>query len=215
MCLLWRSHAMTDLDTLRPEVREAVFEIDCYPFDCKHNVRHWKNVRAELLRLATIEADALIALDCEHDWQVEHKRAEKAEAELLRLTDENVRLNKIESLATEQRLQMEDVELYLMDVSQPDDEDAPWCDRMKYAIELLVQDCNYAVGQKNKAEAELAALKARIAEAPVVACPKTLVHAGNTMQTEFLEYTHERMPGGCNSWAGKRVRLVVDEPAER
>lgn len=42
-------------------------------------------IRAELLRLATIEADALIALDCEHDWQVEHKRAEKAEAELAAL----------------------------------------------------------------------------------------------------------------------------------
>lgn len=164
-----------ELDTLRPEVREALVTVFAMlPYGKVQD--KWRVIRAELLRLA----------------------------------NENARLNKIESLATEQRLQMEDVELYLMDVSQPDDEDAPWCDRMKSAIELLVQDCNYAVGQKNKAEAELAALKARIAGAPVVACPKTLVHAGNTMQTEFLEYTHERMPGGCNSWAGKRVRLLVE-----
>ena len=127
-----------DLDTLRPEVREAVAAID----------------KGNGVFVNGDDCDGGIA------WAT-------ARAELLRLADENARLNKIESLATEQRLQMEDVELYLMDVSQPDDEDAPWCDRMKSAIELLVQDCNDAVGQKNKAEAELAALKARIAEAPV------------------------------------------------
>lgn len=119
---------MPDLDTLRPEVQEALRSIE---FAC--TVRYSGEDEYTIIR-----------------------------AELLRLAYENARLNKIESLATEQRLQMEDVELYLMDVSQPDDEDAPWCDRMKSAIELLVQDCNDAVGQKNKAEAELAALKTRI-----------------------------------------------------
>lgn len=116
-------------------------------------------------------------------------------AELLRLSDENARLNKIESLTTEQRLQMEDVELYLMDVSQPDDEDAPWCDRMKSAIELLVQDCNYAVGQKNKAEAELAALNTRVFQ-------------GVVLDVDDLARGHAGLP---SEWRGKRVRLVVEE----
>ena len=71
---------MADLDALRPEIREAVEVMDA-------RVSHatWQPIRAELLRLAAIEADALIALDCEHDWQVEHERAEKAEAELVTL----------------------------------------------------------------------------------------------------------------------------------
>lgn len=116
-------------------------------------------------------------------------------AELLRLSDENARLNKIESLTTEQRLQMEDVELYLMDVSQPDDEDASWCDRMKSAIELLVQDCNYAVGQKNKAEAELAALNTRVFQ-------------GVVLDVDDLARGHAGLP---SEWRGKRVRLVVEE----
>lgn len=110
--------------------------------------------------------ESVRALDVAASVSTSRKYWQGVRAELLRLADENARLNKIESLATEQRLQMEDVELYLMDVSQPDDEDAHWCDRMKSAIELLVQDCNYAVGQKNKAEAELAALRKRVDDAP-------------------------------------------------
>lgn len=75
---------MIDLDHLRPEVREAINrqdrqkKCDEYCPVCEDRA----TIRAELLRLAMIESDALIALDCEHDWQVEHERAEKAEAEL-------------------------------------------------------------------------------------------------------------------------------------
>ena len=164
---------MTDeLDTLRPEVREAL-EVCTRGVDC---VSFGDNDAPQTIR-----------------------------AELLRLTDENARLNKIESLATEQRLQMEDVELYLMDVSQPDDEDAHWCDRMKSAIELLVQDCNYAIGQKNKAEAELAQLKERISASPVYEIPVTKPRtetgwAGVVESVKNLE-----------ALRGKRVRLVVEE----
>lgn len=129
-------------------------------------------------------------------------------AELVRMADENARLNKIESLATEQRLQMEDVELYLMDVSQPDDEDAPWCDRMKSAIELLIQDCNDAVGQKNKAEAELAAIKARIVAAPTV----QLIDQGRAVQQWYVRETDgSSLLALPPTLSGKRVRLVVEE----
>lgn len=128
---------MTDLDTLRPEVRKAVQELDGKAYPGSRTHEHWLTIRDELLRLA-----------CE-------------------------------------------------------------CAMIPRA-QLLA---NFAAANERaeKAEAELAALKARIAVAPVVTCPKTLVHAGNTMQTEFLEYTHECIPGGCNRWAGKRVRLVVEE----
>lgn len=73
---------MADLDTLRPEVRAAMEAMDA-----DVQTREWLCIRAELLRLAMIETDALIALDCEHDWQAEHERAEKAEAELAATTE--------------------------------------------------------------------------------------------------------------------------------
>lgn len=77
---------MNDLETLRPEVQEAMHRLENYlhiTIDGKHfRSEDYDTIRAELLRLAAIEADALIALDCEHDWQVEHERAEKAKAEL-------------------------------------------------------------------------------------------------------------------------------------
>ena len=84
---------MNDLDTLRPEVREAAEEID--EILGSFGNEEWKAIRAELLRLAMIETDALIALDCEHDWQVEHERAEKAEAELAALKNENAQLRDV------------------------------------------------------------------------------------------------------------------------
>lgn len=198
---------MNDLDTLRPEVREAVQELDGKAYPGSRTHEHWLTIRAELLRLA----------------------------------DENARLNKIESLATEQRLQMEDVELYLMDVSQPDDEDAPWCDRMKSAIELLVQDCNDAIGQKNKAESELAEMKQtfdlrrradmRAIEQWRVAHPgnelvmpdhadmcvwlmselaavKARIFQGIILDVDDLARGHAGLP---LEWRGKHVRLVVEE----
>ncbi len=62
---------MRDLDNLRPEVREVIFEIEC-----RHNVRGWKTVRAELLRLAR-END---------EWQARclqfQRERDKAQAEL-------------------------------------------------------------------------------------------------------------------------------------
>lgn len=74
-----------ELEKLRPEVRKAVQELDgkAYPGSQTHT--RWQTIRAELLRLAMIETDALIALDCEHDWQVMRERAERAEAELAAL----------------------------------------------------------------------------------------------------------------------------------
>lgn len=162
---------MNDLDTLRPEVREALDEVTRCT-ECMHIADY--SDAPDIIR-----------------------------AELLRLARENARLNKIESLATEQRLQTEDVELYLMEVSQPDDEDAPWCDRMKSAIELLVQDCNSAVGQKNKAETELAALKARMEGGIDMGCPVEC----------FVGSRRGRIlnPFTPPAWIGKRVRLVVEE----
>ena len=55
------------------------------------------------------------------------------------------------------------------------------------------------------------ALRQRIESAPVVQCQKVRVAEGHATQTAVLEYTHERIPGGANSWIGKRVRLVVDD----
>lgn len=59
---------MTDLDTLRPEVRAAIHDIAIAARLRPEYQQSVGIIRAELRRLATIEADALIALDCEHDW---------------------------------------------------------------------------------------------------------------------------------------------------
>lgn len=77
----------SELDNLQPEVLEALHNIELAYATEDFDEGDIETIRAELLRLATIEADALIALDCEHDWQVEHKRAEKAEAELAALKE--------------------------------------------------------------------------------------------------------------------------------
>lgn len=71
---------MSDLDTLRPEVRDALFSVgkrcDAETFD---------TLSAELLRLTRNDADARIALDADHDWKEMYERAKKAEAELAAL----------------------------------------------------------------------------------------------------------------------------------
>ena len=70
---------MSELDNLRPEVREAVRELDgkAYPGSWTHE--RWQTIRAELLRLAKIEKEYGFAIDCER------RRAEEAEPELAAL----------------------------------------------------------------------------------------------------------------------------------
>lgn len=148
---------MADLDTLRPEVREAIRDLAIAARLRPEYQQPVGIIRAELLRLATIETDALIALDCEHDWQVEHKRAEKAEAELAEALKAN-------------------------------------------------RDC---VDHFEQMQAELAALKARIAEAPMA----VVQSAPGAIKASFhgygcFEYTAENLQPKLR---GKRVRLVVEE----
>ena len=49
---------MTDeLENLRPEVREAVQELDGKAYPGSRTHEHWLTIRAELLRLAGVEAE--------------------------------------------------------------------------------------------------------------------------------------------------------------
>lgn len=136
--------AMDDLDILRPEVQEALAIMDR---DCPETIdglrTAWGILRDELLRLDS-ETDRLHRVACE-----QLRRAQKAEAELLRLMDENT-LNR---------------------------------EGIKHA------------------HAELAAIKARVESAPIVA----IANIGDPV---IVLPDHLTVP---NSLKGKRVRLVVEE----
>ncbi len=78
-------NAMNDLDTLRPEVREALDRL-VYFLTGTHNHNDFYTIRAELLRLAGIEAYfELHAPPTPAEWHAANERAEKAEAELAAL----------------------------------------------------------------------------------------------------------------------------------
>ena len=73
---------MNELDTLRPEVADAVSALDETTCMTNPGLKWYATIRAELLRLARNDADARIALDADHDWKEMYERAKKAEAEL-------------------------------------------------------------------------------------------------------------------------------------
>lgn len=77
---------------LRPEVAEAIGRVTClsdtFNTYAKMRLGDWECITAELQRLTDEnarllqdEGDALTALQEEHEWQEEHARALKAEAE--------------------------------------------------------------------------------------------------------------------------------------
>lgn len=72
---------MSELDNLRPEVREAVREFDgkAYPGSRTHEC--WQTIRAELLRLAG-ECTMIPRAQLLANLAAANERAEKAEAEL-------------------------------------------------------------------------------------------------------------------------------------
>lgn len=76
---------MSELDNLRPEVREAVREFDGKAYPGSRTHERWQTIRAELLRLANENFGKHLALS-EHDALCEQSttyrlRAEKAEGD--------------------------------------------------------------------------------------------------------------------------------------
>ena len=128
---------MTDLDTLRPEVREAV-----NVFDTLGTNRPWRVIRAELLRLAKENADLLSTIEL----------------------DEQVWVQRDETMHR-------------------------WIERSR------------------NAEAELAALKARIAEAPIAQVRRILMWPESDVWTSKIEPSCA-LP---KEWDNTRIHLVVEE----
>lgn len=155
---------MTDLDTLRPEVQQALAWLKSGVRPGTRSFDGWSVIRAELLRLGGIETS---------------------------LRDIIGKLQEI-------------IYRWLPDVR---DCDEPWNEQaaddayglMCYAGEDQPKYGDQILNRAQKAEAELAALKARIAEAQE--CGVVALCGGGA------SLSHEPYP----SLVGKRVRLVVDD----
>jgi chromosome segregation ATPase len=172
---------MTDLDTLRPEVREAInrTEMTVERFDTIVPVHRddYDIIRAELLRLTDENARLRERVSDTERFRDVHiraagifrKRAEKAEAELLRLADD--------------------------------------CARLVDCINAQPPTRRSLIDRAERAEAELAALKARIAEAPTA----QLIDQGRAVQQWYVRATDGSLLALPPALSGKRVRLVVEE----
>ena len=129
---------MTDLETLRPEVREAVVGADkAFNHTGLFAEPYWQIIRAELLRLAEIEKERWSVVATRN---AAIERTEKAESELAEARETITRLNRRVQVA-----------------------EAGVAEKMKASAPGSLGRA-LANAAASKAEAELAALKARIVE---------------------------------------------------
>ena len=194
---------MTDLDTLRLEVREALSVLD-YASKQYYLTARFEVIRAELLRLADSNA-TLERAASKHIFRCTELqlRAEKAESELDDLKAKYAELDEL-SKNTVQCLREQDDEA---------DRNAAELAEMKQSFDLRRKANMRAIDMWRAAHPgddltwpdhadlctwlmdELAALKARMCK-------------GIVLDVDGLARGHAGLP---SEWRGKRVRLVVEE----
>ncbi|HET9819598.1 MAG TPA: hypothetical protein VFP92_10575 [Rhodanobacteraceae bacterium] len=174
---------MTDdlsaLDNLRPEVAAAIRIMSGEARGNRDDA--YDVIEAELLRLAGENASMrhiIETLDVEG-----HRRADRSEAELAAARETIKRLNR--------RVQVAEA-----GIAEKVKASAPG----SLGRALANAAADKYMRERDMAQTELAALKARIAEAPVA----TLVYG----QSDMLSVLSAE---NADDWAGKRVRLVVED----